>query len=95
MNSNNPKTIEGKTYDKLGISLATTTRFNESDTGVSVSCRFHYYRTDEEGKIDKLDREHDVQVLIGNIYQSNDEAAQVAFGKIQAAIQEYINSKGI
>ena len=52
--SKNPLTLDGKTYDRIAVSLAISPVFLSDDLGPSVAVRLEYYRKNEDGTVEKL-----------------------------------------
>jgi len=96
MKTNKPITIDGVTYDKVAASLSSMPLFNEASIGQTVAIRLQYFATDENGVIRPEDpSQYDVPIVYGDVTTSQDADALAAFAKITAAVQEYINAKGL
>jgi hypothetical protein len=52
--SNNPVTVDGKTYDRLAVSMAISPVFKPDDIGPSVAIRLERYRKDADGTVETL-----------------------------------------
>jgi hypothetical protein len=52
--SKNPVTVDGKTYDRIAVSLAISPVFFSDDLGPSVAVRLEYYCKNEDGTVEKL-----------------------------------------
>lgn len=96
MTTNKPITIDGVTYNKVAASLSSMPLFNEANVGQTVAIRLQYFATDENGVIrPENPSQYDVPIVFGDVTTSQDADALAAFAKITAAIQEYINAKGL
>ena len=91
MKANTQIIKDGEEYPDLGISLCVNTVGNT----VPVSFSIWPSRTViDTGEVVEL-RELSKHVIFQNIMTCNDDAAQLAFVKITAAIQEYIKVKNL
>jgi len=52
--SNKPVTVDGKTYDRIAVSLAISPVFFSDDLGPSVAVRLEYYCKNDDGTVTKL-----------------------------------------
>ena len=93
MNATNPITIDGKTYDKFSLNLAITGKYlADGSTEASVAMRLVPTRI-ENGEVIAAD-EAAKGIALGSL-EGSDEATQQAVGAIQAALQTYLNAKGL
>jgi hypothetical protein len=93
MNSSNPKTINGKVYDKYSLNLAINGMYKEDGTpDANIAMRLIPTRV-ENGVVEKVD-EQSIPVYLGTIVGA-DEATQLAVAKVQQALQEFIQLKGL
>ena len=93
MNATNPITIDGKTYDKFSLNLAITGKYNgDGSSDANVAMRLVPTRI-ENGEVLTAD-EAAIGIALGSL-EGSDEATQQAVGAIQAALQTYLNAKGL
>jgi len=93
MNATNPLQIDGKTYDRYSLNLAITGRYlGDGTSDANVAMRLVPTRL-ENGEVITAD-ESAIGIALGSIAGS-DEATQQAVGAIQAALQSYIQAKGL
>lgn len=93
MNSSNPKIINGKTYDKYSLNLAINGMYKEDGTAdANIAMRLIPTRI-ENGVVEKVD-EQSIPVYLGTIVGA-DEPTQLAVAKVQQALQEFIQLKGL
>jgi hypothetical protein len=90
MNASAPITIDGKTYDRYSLNLAITGRY--LGDGSNVAMRLVPTRI-EDGEVITAD-EAAIGIALGSLAGS-DAATQQAVGAIQAALQAYIEAKGL
>ena len=97
MNTNKPITVNDVTYDKVAASLSSMPLFREAEIGQTVAIRLQYFAHDENGNVIRPEdpSQYDVPIVFGDVTTSQDADALTAFAKITAAIQEYINAKGL
>lgn len=53
--TNQPKTVNGVTYDRLGVNLSISPAWKEKDVGPNVAIRFTPYTKDAEGNVLQLE----------------------------------------
>lgn len=93
MNATNPIIIDGKTYDRYSLNLAITGKYlNDGSTEASVAMRLIPTRI-EGGEV--LTAEAEAKGIALGSLDGSDDATQQAVGAIQAALQTYINLKGL
>ena len=93
MNATNPIQIDGKSYDKFSLNLAITGKYlADGRTEASVAMRLVPTRI-ENGEVITAD-ESAKGIALGSL-EGSDEATQQAVGAIQAALQTYIQAKGL
>lgn len=93
MNASAPITIEGKQYDKFSLNLAITGRYlGDGSTDANVAMRLVPTRI-EDGQVITAD-EAAIGIALGSLAGS-DAATQQAVGAVQAALQTYIQAKGL
>lgn len=93
MNASNPITIEGKQFDKFSLNLAITGRYlGDGSSDANVAMRLVPTRI-EDGEVISAD-EAAIGIALGSLAGS-DAATQQAVGAIQAALQAYIEAKGL
>jgi hypothetical protein len=93
MNATNPITIDGKQYDKFSLNLAITGKYNgDGSSDANVAMRLVPTRI-EDGVVETAD-EAAIGIVLGSLAGS-DAATQQAVGAIQAALQNYLNAKGL
>jgi hypothetical protein len=93
MIATNPITIDGKTYPKLSLSLAISGRYlGDGSSDANVAMRLVPTRI-QDGEVITAD-EAAIGIALGSLAGS-DEPTQQAVGAIQAALQQYITSKGL
>ena len=93
MNATNPIQIDGKSYPKLSLNLAISGRYlGDGSSDANVAMRLVPTRI-ENGEVITAD-ESALGIVLGSLAGS-DEATQQAVGAIQAALQTYIQAKGL
>ena len=93
MNATNPITIDGKTYDKFSLNLAISGKYlADGSSDANVAMRLVPTRI-ENGEVITAD-EAAIGIALGSLAGS-DAATQQAVGAIQAALQQFITSKGL
>jgi hypothetical protein len=93
MNATNPLQIDGKSYPKFSLNLAITGKYNgDGSSDANVAMRLVPTRL-ENGEVITAD-ESALGIVLGSLAGS-DEATQQAVGAIQAALQTYIQAKGL
>ena len=93
MNASSPIEINGKSYDKFSLNLAITGRYlgnNSSDAQVAMRLVPTLIENNEVITADSAA----IGISLGTLAGS-DEATQQAVGAIQAALQAYIQAKGL
>lgn len=94
MNAFNPNIIEGETYPLYSANLAITSFYkNGGDFDVSACLKLIPTRLDAEGNVDKKEL-FSKSLLIGSVNEMSVEE-RAAMDQIYAAIQNYINVKGL
>ena len=93
MNASTPITIDGKQYDKFSLNLAISGRYLcDGSSDANVAMRLVPTRI-ENGEVITAD-EAAIGIALGSLAGS-DAATQQAVGAIQAALQQFITSKGL
>jgi hypothetical protein len=93
MNASSPIEINGIEYPKFSLNLAITGKYNgDGSTDANVAMRLVPTRI-EDGEVITAD-EAAIGIALGSLAGS-DEATQQAVGAIQAALQAYIQAKGL
>ena len=93
MNASTPITIDGKQYDKFSLNLAITGRYlGDGSSDANVAMRLVPTRI-ENGEVITAD-EAATGIALGSLAGS-DAATQQAVGAIQAALQQFIQAKGL
>jgi len=94
MNASNPITIDGKQYDKFSLNLAITGRYLAITGSTEASVAMRLVPTCIEGGEVLTADEAAIGIALGSLAGA-DEATQQAVGAIQAALQTYLNAKGL
>ena len=93
MTSNKPVTVDGKTYDLFGIQMAISGRYTEDgNVDASVVMTLQPIRV-SDGVVEQAS-EGSQTILFGSLVVADDDA-RVAVGEIQAALQKYLDARGI
>ena len=93
MNASNPITIDGKQYDKFSLNLAISGRYlGDGSSDANVAMRLVPTRI-EDGVVETADAEAK-GISLGTLAGS-DLATQQAIAAIQAALQTYLQAKGL
>jgi hypothetical protein len=93
MNATNPIEIDGKQYPKYSLNLAITGRYlGDGSSDANVAMRLVPTRI-EDGEVITADA-NAMGISLGTLAGS-DAATQQAVGAIQAALQTYIQAKGL
>lgn len=94
MNSSNPVTFDGYTYDKLSVNLASTSFYNsDGSRDINVAMRIIPTRIDDQGNVVQLDSEA-YTLYRGNLSQLQDSNEVTCMNNIVQALQQFIISKG-
>jgi hypothetical protein len=95
MTATTPIQIDGKTYDRYSLNLAITGFYKpetgQSDANVAMSL---IPTRIEDGVVEQAGIEHRKAVVLGSLAQASTEEQQ-AIGAIQAALQAYLQAKGL
>ncbi len=97
MQSNNPKTVAGKIYPELALSLVISPllKTNPDFLSASVVMKLSPVRR-ENGQIEVLQEpEHQETLVVSDAFSQNDPDFLQALGTIQYAAQQYINAKNL
>ena len=93
MIATNPIQIDGKTYDKFSLNLAISGRYlGDGSSEANVAMRL-VPTAIENGEVITAD-ESAIGICLGTLAGS-DAATQQAVGAIQAALQAYLQAKGL
>jgi hypothetical protein len=93
MNASTPITIDGKSYDRYSLNLAITGRYlPDGSSDANVAMRLVPTRV-ENGEVITAD-EAALGIALGTLAGS-DLATQQAIAAIQAALQTYLQAKGL
>jgi hypothetical protein len=93
MIATNPITIDGKTYDRFSLNLAITGSYKADGLqDASIAMRFIPTRI-ADGAVETADAAA-LGISLGTLAGS-DQATQTAVAAIQAALQTYLQSKGL
>jgi hypothetical protein len=95
MNATNPITIDGKTYDRYSLNLAITGKYlpdADGSTDAQVAMRLIPTRI-ADGAVENADAAA-IGISLGTLAGS-DQATQQAVAAIQAALQTYLQAKGL
>lgn len=105
MNATNPIEIDGKTYDKFSLNLAITGKYKadgQPDACINLlltPTRIVPATTDDEGNAISARAEQATQaarsLLRGGLAEVHDPAEIAAIAAIQAALQNYLSTKGL
>ena len=95
MTTNNPITVDGKTYDELGLALVISPLFKPDFLSASVVMKLTPLRR-EDGQIEQLtDAQYQKTLVVSDAFAQNDPDFLTALAKIQGAVQDYINAKNL
>jgi hypothetical protein len=93
MTASNPITIDGKTYDRYSLNLAITGRYlGDGSSDAQVAMRLIPTRI-ADGAVETADSAA-IGISLGTLAGS-DAATQQAVAAIQAALQTYLQAKGL
>jgi hypothetical protein len=93
MTASTPLQIDGKQYDRYSLNLAITGKYNaDGSTDANVAMRLIPTRI-ENGQVETADA-NAIGISLGTLAGS-DQATQQAIGAIQAALQAYLQAKGL
>jgi hypothetical protein len=93
MISSNPLQLDGKTFGRYSLNLAITGKYNgDGSTDANVAMRLVPTRI-ENGEVLTAD-EAAIGIVLGSLAGA-DADTQQAVGAIQAALQAYIQAKGL
>jgi hypothetical protein len=95
MNATNPITIDGKTYDRFSLNLAITGFYKPETSQPDANVAMSLIPTRiENGVVEQAGLEHRKAVVLGSLSQASVEE-QAAVAAIQAALQTYLQEKGL
>jgi hypothetical protein len=93
MNATNPIQIDGKTYDRYSLNLAITGKYHaDGSSDAQVAMRLIPTRL-ADGAVETADSAA-IGISLGTLAGS-DQATQQGVAAIQAALQAYLQSKGL
>lgn len=93
MNATNPIEINGKSYDKFSLNLAISGRYlGDGSSDANVAMRLVPTRI-EAGEV--ITADESAQGIVLGTLAGADSATQQAVSAIQAALQTYIQTKGL
>jgi hypothetical protein len=93
MLATNPPQIDGQTFDRYSLNLAITGKYNgDGSTDAHVAMRLIPTRI-EDGQVLTADA-HAIGISLGTL-SGADAATQQAVAAIQAALQAYLQAKGL
>ena len=93
MNASNPIQIDGKTYPLFSLNLATTGKYKaDGSSDAQIAMRLIPTRI-ENGQVETADA-NAIGISLGTLAGS-DQATQQAVAAIQAALQTYLQAKGL
>jgi len=93
MNATNPIQIDGKNYDRYAMTLAVSGRY-EAPSAPDASVVLTLTPIRFEGDDCIAAQDHSRTILFGTL-ASADDAERLAVSEVQAALQKFINSKGL
>ena len=94
MNASAPITIDGKQYHKFSLNLAISGRYESNGTPDACINLLLTPTRIEAGEVITAP-EAAISILRGRLAEVTDPAEQAAIGAIQAALQTYIQAKGL
>jgi hypothetical protein len=93
MNASNPIQIDGKTYDRFSLNLAITGKYkSDGSTDAQIAMRLIPTRL-ADGAVETADAAA-LGISLGTLAGS-DAATQQTVAAIQAALQTYLQAKGL
>ena len=93
MNASNPITIDGKTYPLFSLNLAITGKYKaDGSSDAQIAMRLIPTRL-ANGQVETADA-NAIGISLGTLAGS-DQATQQAVAAIQAALQTYLQAKGL
>jgi hypothetical protein len=96
MTTNNPTVVGGNVYNELALSLAVSPVFKPNFVSAAVVMSLTPIRRSAEGVIDALTEPgYQKTLVVSDAFAQNDPDFLMVLGKIQAAVQEYINAKNL
>lgn len=94
--TNNPVTLDGKTYDILGLALVISPFSKPNFLSTSVVMKLTPMRKSEDGTFDQLtNHEYQKTLVVGDASDHNDPDFLKALQEINAAVQKYIDAKSL
>lgn len=94
MQSANPVTVDGVTYDRLSVNLAVTSSYNAAgERDMSIALRVIPTRIDAEAGVQTADAAA-YTVYRGRLAELQSEQEQACVQSMTAAIQAFITAKG-
>jgi hypothetical protein len=93
MNASNPIIIDGQTYDRYSLNLAITGKYKaDGSSDAQIAMRLIPTRL-ADGAVETADA-NAIGISLGTLAGS-DQATQQAVAAIQAALQTYLQAKGL
>lgn len=96
MKTNNPITVDGKTYNMLGLALVISPLAKPNFLSASVVMKLTPMRKAEDGTLEQLtEPEYQKTLVVSDAYAQNDPDFLLALQEVHDAVQKYIDSKNL
>jgi ABC-type Fe3+ transport system substrate-binding protein len=96
LTTNNPSTVDGKTYDIFGLALVISSFSKPNSLSSSVVMKLTPMRKSEDGTFEQLTNpEYQKTLVVGDSSDHNDSDFLKALQEIHNAVQKYIDAKNI
>jgi hypothetical protein len=91
--SNNPVTVDGKTFDRLAVQLAISPVWHVDGLGPSLAVRLIRYRKNEDGEIERF-QGGDLSITHSAMVRSDPEI-EAKVRELMAIVQDLVNIRGL
>lgn len=95
MKLNNPLVVGGKVFNEAGLSLAISPLYKENFLSASVVMTLTPIRREGEGFEVLNETQHKRSIIYSDVFSTNDPDIATCVAKIQIALQELIDKKGL
>jgi len=96
MKTNNPITVDGKTYNMLGLALVISPLSKPNFLSASVVMKLTPMRKTEDGTLEQLtEPEYQKTLVVSDAYAQNDPDFLTALQEVHDAVQKYIDAKNL
>ena len=96
MKTNNPITVDNKTYNMLGLALVISPLVKNNFLSASVVMKLTPMRKTEDGTLEQLtEPQYQKTLVVSDAYAQNDPDFLTALQEIHDSVQKYIDAKNL